>query len=433
MEDYDAQAIAEIEEAERQHRERTKQLAEDAKSKSAAAAAPLIGKDGKPIPAAAGSGGAADSKDSKRPAAVVEAPEVRDPETGFLVDRVAEDEESGLIIAGTGTTDGKDERKANAMAAMGLVDDTGSALINKSKSTALANQMFSFEINYEKMEDVRKTCQHLGYPTLEEYDFRKDTGTAPLPISLKPSTQIRSYQEKSLSKMFGNGRARSGIIVLPCGAGKTLVGITAAQTVKKSTLVFCTTGVAVDQWRRQFLLWTNLPAKYICTFTSQNKDEFRTEAVVVITTYNMVSFHGKRSAAAEKVMKVITTKEWGMVVLDEVHVTPARIFRECMTKTHSRCKLGLTATLVREDNLIDDLYFLIGPKLYEANWLDLQNAGHIATVKCIEVWCPMTAEFYKAYLNSDSRMQRSLYVMNPNKFRTCEFLIRWHEKRGYES
>ncbi len=121
----------------------------------------------------------------------------------------------------------------------------------------------------------------------------------------------------------------------------------------------------------------------------------------------------------------------GLVVLDEVHVTPSRIFRQCMTMTHSRCKLGLTATLVREDNLIDDLYFLIGPKLYEANWLDLQNAGHIATVRCIEVWCPMTAEFYKAYLNETPRRQRMLYVTNPNKFRTCEYLIRFHTLRGY--
>ena len=94
------------------------------------------------------------------------------------------------------------------------------------------------------------------------------------------------------------------------------------------------------------------------------------------------------------------------------------------------CKLGLTATLVREDNLIDDLYFLIGPKLYEANWLDLQQRGFLATVQCIEVWCSMTAEFYTAYLDTDSRKQSLLWVMNPNKFRTCEYLIRLHESRG---
>jgi DNA excision repair protein ERCC-3 len=102
--------------------------------------------------------------------------------------------------------------------------------------------MFMFEIDPKKVERVKKLCELEDFPVLEEYDFKKDRETPDLPITLKPTTQIRPHQVKSLSKMFGNGRARSGIIVLPCGAGKTLVGITACQTIKKPTLVFCTTG-----------------------------------------------------------------------------------------------------------------------------------------------------------------------------------------------
>lgn len=98
----------------------------------------------------------------------------------------------------------------------------------------------SFEVAADKMEDVRRRCKDIDLPALEEYDFRNDTTNANLDIQLKPMTVIRPYQETSLAKMFGNGRARSGIIVLPCGAGKTLVGITAACTIKKSTLVLCT-------------------------------------------------------------------------------------------------------------------------------------------------------------------------------------------------
>ena len=90
---------------------------------------------------------------------------------------------------------------------------------------------------------------------LEEYDFHNDTNLPSLEIDLKPTTQIRPYQEKSLSKMFGNGRARSGIIVLPCGAGKTLVGIIAACTIRKNTLVLCTSAVSCEQWRQQFRMW----------------------------------------------------------------------------------------------------------------------------------------------------------------------------------
>ena len=95
-------------------------------------------------------------------------------------------------------------------------------------------------------------CQNHNLPLIEEYDFKRDRTTPDLQIEIKSTTVIRDYQEKSLSKMFSNGRARSGIIVLPCGAGKTLTGILAASQIKKSTLVLCTTNVSLEQWRKQF-------------------------------------------------------------------------------------------------------------------------------------------------------------------------------------
>jgi DNA excision repair protein ERCC-3 len=175
--------------------------------------------------------------------------------------------------------------------------------------------------------------------------------------------------------MFGHGRARSGIIVLPCGAGKTLVGITATCTVKKSTMVLCTSAVAVEQWRHQFALWTNIDVnKYVSRFTSDTKEGMLSdqEAIIVITTYTMVAFGGERSKESESIMRQLRNREWGLLVLDEVHVVPAHMFRKVLTVAAAHCKLGLTATLVREDQKIGDLNFLIGPKLYEANWLDLQ-------------------------------------------------------------
>lgn len=113
----------------------------------------------------------------------------------------------------------------------------------------VAESLRSFEINANDVGLVKQRCSHLEYPLLEEYDFRNDPRNPPLNIDLKPTTTLRPYQEKSLSQMFRNGRARSGMIVLACGAGKTLVGITAACTIKKSVLVLCTGGVSVDQVR----------------------------------------------------------------------------------------------------------------------------------------------------------------------------------------
>jgi DNA excision repair protein ERCC-3 len=137
----------------------------------------------------------------------------------------------------------------------------------------------------------------------------------------------------------------------------------------------------------------------ICRFTSDAKDK-PIGSSICVTTYSMITHAQKRSWEAEQVMKWLTDQEWGIMLLDEVHTIPAKMFRRVLTIVQAHCKLGLTATLVREDDKIADLNFLIGPKLYEANWLELQTNGYIARVQCAEVWCPMAPEFYREYLST---------------------------------
>lgn len=293
-----------------------------------------------------------------------------------------------------------------------------------------ADAVHAFEIADTGVEAVQKRCLELGLPVLEEYDFRNDEANANLEIDLKPSAQIRSYQEKSLSKMFGNGRAKSGIIVLPCGAGKTLVGITAACTIKKGVIVLCTSSMSVVQWRQEFLKWSNIDPDDIAVFTSDHKEKFKRSTGIIVSTYSMVTQTRSRSYDAGKMMEFLQNREWGLMILDEVHVVPANIFRKVTSSIKTHSKLGLTATLLREDDKIRDLNFLIGPKLYEANWMELAEQGHIAKVQCAEVWCPMTTEFYSEYLRESSRKRALLYIMNPRKFQACQFLIDYHEKRG---
>lgn len=327
---------------------------------------------------------------------------------------------------------------------------------------AIDRELHSFEIDAAQVEHVKQRCLpgELNFPTLEEYDFRADSVNPDVPgLELKPATQVRPYQDKSLSKMFGNGRARSGIIVLPCGAGKSLTGIAAASRIRKSVLCLCTSSVSVDQWRQQFKLWTQLPDHAVVRFTSQLKEvrgETRQACLrhstrrsfqafhsrppalqclpegvggVVVSTYNMIAFNGRRSEESERILESIRSREWGLMLLDEVHVVPAAMFRKVVGITKAHCKLGLTATLVREDERIEHLNFLIGPKLYEANWLDLQRGGFIANVQCAEVWCPMTKEFYREYLRPENAARKqALYVMNPTKFQTCQYLMEYHEQ-----
>lgn len=298
------------------------------------------------------------------------------------------------------------------------------------KKNIIAEYADEGKIEIKNVEEIKKRCIDIDYPLIEEYDFVNDLKLPTLEIDLKPTSHIRSYQEICLNKMFGNGRARSGIIVLPCGSGKTLVGITAISTMKKSALIICTSAVSVEQWRQSTLLFTNISTDSLARFTSDKKEWFKTTAGIVITTYSMMSYSGKRSYEAQKIMDLVNNHEWGMLILDEVHVVPAQMFRKTVSTISHHCKLGLTATLVREDDKIEDLNFLIGPKLYEADWQDLSAQGHIAKVEGAEVWCEMTAEFYREYLIQSPRRRRILSIMNPTKFQICEHLIEKHEKRG---
>ncbi|PWN42531.1 DNA repair helicase rad25 [Ceraceosorus guamensis] len=355
----------------------------------------------------------------------------------------------GIVREPPGTKSAASNAAANAAAASGDVGAAGGTLNDADLFSSIIgmddeadglgasggnedeeDMVHSFEVREEATEEVRRRCNDIGYPMLEEYDFRNDHSNPDLEIDLKPVTQIRPYQEKSLSKMFGNGRARSGIIVLPCGAGKTLVGITAACTIKKSCLVLATSSVSVMQWKREFMQWSNIQDHQISVFTADQKEKFTSAAGIVVSTYSMVANTGKRSHSSQKMMNFLESREWGFILLDEVHVVPASMFRRVLTKIKAHSKLGLTATLVREDEKIDELNFLVGPKLYEANWMDLAAKGHIATVQCAEVWCPMTPEFYREYLREKSRKRMLLYCMNPNKFQACQFLINYHENRG---
>ncbi|EMD34153.1 hypothetical protein CERSUDRAFT_117644 [Gelatoporia subvermispora B] len=337
-----------------------------------------------------------------------------------------------LVIPGTKEAEKRKEDAANGKAGASSEAELFTSVVGVDADEIEEDDdnVHAFEIDDAKIDDVKKRCNELEYPMLEEYDFRNDTVNANLDIDLKPSTVIRPYQETSLSKMFGNGRARSGIIVLPCGAGKTLVGITAACTIKKSCLVLCTSSVSVMQWKQQFMQWSNVTERQIAVFTADQKEKFAGDSGIVVSTYSMVANTHNRSHESKKMMEFLTSREWGFILLDEVHVVPAAMFRRVVTTIKAHSKLGLTATLVREDDKIADLNYMIGPKLYEANWMDLAAKGHIANVQCAEVWCPMTPEFYREYLREQSRKRMLLYCMNPRKFQACQFLIKYHEDRG---
>lgn len=309
------------------------------------------------------------------------------------------------------------------------IDGIGNLTMEHRKTS----QVYSFEVHQEKIEELkREALKSMRRPLVMEYDFRKDKKTPTLECFIRTNIKIRYYQERALRRMFSNGRARSGIIVLPCGAGKTLTGIVAACTVRKPIFVLTTSAVAVEQWVKQFMDFTNISSERLLSLTSDNKSDLwdPKDAGVLISTYTMMAYSRKHRESTENILNQIKQRDWGLLIFDEVQFVPAPAFRRINEIVRSHCKLGLTATLVREDDLIKDLQWLIGPKLYEANWLELQERGYLAKIICKEIWCPMTGPFYREYLRSDWAKKRRLWSCNPVKLATCEYLLKFHEARG---
>ena len=301
------------------------------------------------------------------------------------------------------------------------------------------------EIDAKDFGKVRNACEREKYPLLEEFSFKEDEGNI-LNINPRFKSPVRAYQEKALNIMCNNGIARSGIIVLPCGAGKTLVGILAICTIKRNTIIICNNNTAVQQWYREINDWVTITKndkdktneeKNICRLTSIKKYQdplwnLEKEAGILITSYSMLAYTGKRNEQMKLAMDKLMEVDWGLMIIDEVQLLPAKTFSTIIKeKFKSHCKLGLTATLVREDEGIRDLYLLLGPKLYEANWLDLQNEGFLARVKCVEIWSEMHPEFYKKFLELENERsndyQKVLYVSNPTKYLITLLLLEKHK------
>jgi DNA excision repair protein ERCC-3 len=225
-----------------------------------------------------------------------------------------------------------------------------------------------------------------------------------------------------------NGEARSGVVVLPCGAGKTLTGIACAVAMQQRTMVVCSSSVALSQWADALARFTEGAAPPYKFVRGASIGDPRSP--LVLTTYSMLTFDRSTQANAWYASE-LTKRTWGLLLLDEVHCVPADTFQAAVGKLDARCRVGLTATLLREDDQLRSLNFSVGPKLYEADWMTLTQGGYLASVDLMEVWCSMPPSFATAHAAATSeRTRRGLYSFNPTKLVVCEALLRAHRERG---
>eukprot|EP01124_Arcella_intermedia_P026424 TRINITY_DN4960_c0_g2_i5.p1 TRINITY_DN4960_c0_g2~~TRINITY_DN4960_c0_g2_i5.p1 ORF type:complete len:1101 (-),score=288.20 TRINITY_DN4960_c0_g2_i5:144-3410(-) len=288
---------------------------------------------------------------------------------------------------------------------------------------------YYFPINPGASENIKKACRVEGIPLIDEFDC---TRTMPsIAVDMKKTTQVRFYQGYAVSRLFWNSfKCHSGILVLPCGAGKTLIGISVIAALKKRSIIFCQSNLAVNQWRNQLLQFTTIKEGSISRFSARHKEEWNSGADVIITSYPMFS-SSKLSEDSRAMMEQIKKREWGLLLLDEVHLAPAKTFRKVTNHITSHVKLGLTATMVREDDLIEDLPHLVGPVLHEVDIFTLRMHKFISPVECVELHCAMPDVFMSAYNSSENREQNLLYALNPNKIRVVWSLVKQHQEKKH--
>jgi DNA excision repair protein ERCC-3 len=226
---------------------------------------------------------------------------------------------------------------------------------------------------------------------------------------------LRSYQQEAVDGFWAGG---SGVVVLPCGAGKTLVGAAAMATAKATTLILVTNTVAGRQWKRELLARTTLTEDEIGEYSGERK-EIRP---VTIATYQVLT---SRRGGAFTHLDLFGARDWGLVIYDEVHLLPAPIFR-FTADLQARRRLGLTATLVREDGREGDVFSLIGPKRYDAPWKDIEAQGWIAPAECVEVRVTLTDAERMSYAVTEAEERYRVAATARTKLPVVKALVQRH-------
>ncbi len=260
---------------------------------------------------------------------------------------------------------------------------------------------------------LKQELVKLGWPA---EDLAGYTPGTPHPIDLDQTHwHLRDYQQKAVDNFFDGG---SGVVVLPCGAGKTLVGAGAMATAKTTTLILVTNTVSARQWRDELLKRTSLTADEIGEYSGQMKEV----KPVTIATYQILTAKRKGEYAH---LALLDALDWGLVVYDEVHLLPAPVFK-LTAELQARRRLGLTATLVREDGREGDVFSLIGPKRFDAPWKEIEAQGYISPAACYEVRIDLPASERLAYAASADDERYRLAATAPAKLGVVRELVAKH-------
>ncbi|MGG3453552.1 DNA repair helicase XPB [Paenibacillus rhizolycopersici] len=274
---------------------------------------------------------------------------------------------------------------------------------------------------------LKQELARLGYPVLDEAGYHQGRT---LEIVLRQELDegrpflLRSYQREAVAGFASEtGDGGSGVVVLPCGAGKTVVGLAAMERFQCETLILTSNVTSVRQWIAELNSKTTLPAEAIGEYSGEKKQV----KPVTVSTYQILT-HRSRKEEGFKHMSLFNERDWGLIIYDEVHLLPAPIFRATADIQATR-RLGLTATLVREDGCERDVFSLIGPKRYDVPWRTLEESGFIAQVDCQEIRVAMPEPQQDKYVQAEGREKFRIAAENPYKNEIVRRLLDRHRDR----
>ncbi len=266
--------------------------------------------------------------------------------------------------------------------------------------------------------ELKQVLATLGHPVQDLAGFEDGE---PVDMTLRQEGwSLRDYQVEAVDAFLDGPSGGSGVVVLPCGAGKTLVGIAAMARLGMRTLILCTGHTALQQWRREILARTHLDEDQVGEYSARVKEL----APVTLTTYQLLTWRAEKKGIPVH-FKLFHEARWGLVVYDEVHLLPAPIFRET-AYLQARRRLGLTATLVREDGREADVFALVGPKRFDLPWKELEEQGWIAAARCIECRVPLSEDDRLRYLQASKKARFRIASKNARKNAVLERILHRH-------
>ncbi|MCR5444003.1 MAG: DEAD/DEAH box helicase [Sphaerochaetaceae bacterium] len=319
----------------------------------------------------------------------------------------------GKLILHPGTEDRYRLEVTDPFIAKAIASNSSLAKTVLKTADPLVFEIRKYDRGTAKLELIR-----LGYPVDDRIPLQKSEH---VPMNLK--IEMRDYQKLALKSILGDMGPGTGFgtIVMPCGSGKTVVGMGIMSELQTRTLILCPNVVAVHQWISELKAKTDISEDMIGEYSGERKEI----KPITVCTYQVLTYRQSKEDDFEH-MKLIQNGNWGLVIYDEVHMLPAPVFK-ITAELQSVYRAGLTATLIREDGREEDVFSLVGPKRFDIPWTDLSQAGWIASAYCIEVRVPLTADLELPYAIAQKREKYRIASTNPAKENIVEALLSKHK------